>query len=138
MPCTPGRGAALRPDSRRGPTSPPAGRARAAARSTRRRRSEPAPSSIELPQIEAGVEGGNFGVAVEHERLAPQQLSDATFPGLAPARVIHVRVDVRVEAVLDPAAVLVPGGGRLGFLQLDLDDDLRRLEAILPRHDQPD
>src|SRR5205085_7669063 len=85
----------------------------------------------------AGVERGNFGVAVEHERLAPQQFSDATFPGLAPARMIHVRVDVRVEAVLDPTAVLVPGGGRLGFLQLDLDDALRRLEAILPRHDQP-
>src|SRR5207302_10293243 len=103
----------------------------------RRRRSEPAPSSIELPQIEAGVDRGNFGVAVEHERLAPQQFSDATLPGLAPARVIHVRVDVRVEAVLDPTAVLVTGGARRGVLLLDRAYALRRLEAILPSHEQP-
>src|SRR5438445_3845032 len=96
--------------------SPPARRTRAEVRSRRRRRRGPAPSSIELPQIEPGVERGHFRVAVEHERLAPQQLADATFPRLAPARVIHVRIDVRVEAVLGAAAILVPGGGRLAFL----------------------
>ena len=52
-------------------------------------------------QVHAGIEPGDLlGVAVEHQRRAPAGLADALLGGLAPARMVHLRVDVGVEAVL--------------------------------------
>src|ERR1700722_5626799 len=68
----------------------------------------------EIPlQVHAGVEARHLGaVAVEHQRLAPEELADAALRRLAPARVVHRRVDVRIEAVLAGRLVL-PGVHRL-------------------------
>src|SRR5688500_12028472 len=59
------------------------------------------PSSEVLAQVHACVQTGNFfGVAVEGQRRPPPKLADAPLAALAPARMIHFRVHVGVEAVL--------------------------------------
>src|SRR5579863_3955194 len=48
-----------------------------------------------LPQIHAGVKMGHLiGVPVEWERLAFEELSQPPFGGLAPARMIDLRVHI--------------------------------------------
>ena len=69
------------------------------------------------------------------QRLAPAGLADALLGRLAPARVIVLRVDVRVEPVL-VRRVLVPRRRRLLVDERDLHDRLDALEAVLPRHDE--
>src|SRR5262249_21430374 len=98
---------------------------------TRDRRDIP---SVQLSHVHSGVERRALVlVAVEHRRLAPPELADAPLRRLAPARVIHGRIDVGVEPVL-------LGRGRiprrLGLLvdEPDPDDGLRALEPVLPRH----
>src|SRR5580765_57719 len=84
---------------------------------------------VVLFQIESRVETLDLlGVAVEHQRLALEELADAAFARLAPARVIDVRIDVRVEAVFLRRRVL-PGVERLPLGEPDPDDRLRPLEA---------
>src|SRR4249920_4006512 len=66
-----------------------------------------------LLQIDVVVEAGDlFAVAVEHQRLAHEELADAPFARLAPPRVVHFRVHVRVEAVL-PRRRFLPAVDRL-------------------------
>src|ERR687885_765850 len=113
-------------------------RARAGACSRPRMPPAPAPSSIELPQIHPGVERGDLRISIEQERLAARELADAPLLRLRPARVVHLRIHVGVEAVLDAAAVLVPGGGRLSLLQPDAYDALGGLETVLPGHHEAD
>src|SRR6516225_5954905 len=55
---------------------------------------------------------------------------------LAPARVGDIWLDVGLEAVLMRCQG-VPEGRRFCLRQLDLDDGLRALEAVLPRGHQP-
>src|SRR5882724_3275548 len=89
-----------------------------------------------LRQVHAGVEAGNLaGVAVEGQGLAAAELADAALLGLAPARVVDGRVDVRVKAVL-AGRVPVPGGRRLLLDEGDLDDGFDALESVLPGHHQ--
>src|SRR5690606_34407688 len=61
---------------------------------------------------------------------------DAPFGLLAPARMVNVRVDVAVEAVLARLQP-IPGGRRHALGEADGDDRLDALEAVLPRHHQP-
>src|SRR5262249_37885712 len=85
-----------------------------------------------LSQIHARVETGHLiAVTVEGKRLAAAKLADPALGGLAPARVIHVRIDVGVETVLVRRGE-VPAGVRLLLHEPDLDDRLDSLEAVLP------
>src|SRR3546814_4585654 len=83
-----------------------------------------------------------FAVAVVHARgdAICEQLAglagDAAFGLLAPARVVDVRVDVAEEAVFRRLQV-VPGGFGHLLDELDFHDRLDALEAVLPRHHQP-
>src|SRR5688500_19255469 len=96
------------------------------------------PGSEVLAQVHPRIEGGHLvGVSVEHQGLAPEQLADPPFGGLAPAGMIHRRVHVGVEAVLVGRTEL-PGVHRLGFPEADLDDRLSALEAVLPGHREPE
>src|SRR5439155_14240432 len=53
-----------------------------------------------LPEVQSSVEARDLiAVAVEHQRLAPEELADAPLGGLGPARMIDRRIHVRVEAV---------------------------------------
>src|ERR1700681_1029447 len=99
-------------------------------------RSDSFTSEVPL-QVHARVEAGHLlAVAVEHQRLAPEELADAALGRLAPARVVHRRVDIRIEAVLVGRLVL-PGAHRLLLDEADLRDRLDVLESVLPRDDQP-
>src|SRR5262245_56190647 len=61
----------------------------------------PLPSSEILPQVHAGVQARDLvRVAVEHERFLTTEHTDAPLAGLGPARVIDLRIHVRVETVL--------------------------------------
>ncbi len=89
-----------------------------------------------------GVEARHLlAVAVERQRrpaLGQQSaLADAPFGRLAPARMIDLRVDVGIEAVL-AGVLLLPGDRRLLVGEADAHDRLDALEAVLPRHHQPD
>src|SRR5207342_2956767 len=77
-----------------------------------------------------------IAIAIEHQRLAAQELADAAFGRLAPARMVDRRVDVRIEAVFLRRRFL-PGIERLLLREPDLDDRLDVLEAVLPWHRQP-
>ncbi|EAU65733.1 conserved hypothetical protein [Stigmatella aurantiaca DW4/3-1] len=93
--------------------------------------------SVVLAQVHARIEGGDLlRVAVEGQRGTAAELPNAPLGGLAPARVIHRRVHVRVEAVLVGRRE-VPRGGRLTLGERDADDGFDALEAVLPRHHQP-
>src|SRR5690349_11543857 len=69
--------------------------------------------SVVFLQVHSGIEGRHLvRVAVEGQRLATPELADPPLGGLAPARVVDGRVDVRVETVLLRRG-LVPGRLRL-------------------------
>src|SRR5439155_23491670 len=89
---------------------------------------------VELLQVHTRVHRRDLiAVPVEHEGLPATHLGNAPLRRLAPARMVDLRVHVRVEAVLTRGG-LVPGG--LGLLrgQADLHQGLGALEAILPRY----
>ena len=92
---------------------------------------------VVLAQIHAGVEARDLGIAVEHQRLLLEQFAQAALVGLAPARMIHGRIHVGIESILARVGD-VPGRGRLLIGERDLHDRLDALEAVLPRHHQPD
>src|SRR2546429_3582933 len=49
----------------------------------------------------AGVQARDLiAIPVEHERGAFEDFAEAAFPGLAPARMIHVGIHVRIKTVL--------------------------------------
>src|SRR6476661_9664970 len=67
-------------------------------RKNRRMRSGKCNDSVVLSQIHARVELGHLvAVAVEHQRLAPEELADAPLGRLGPPWVIDRRFDVGVE-----------------------------------------
>src|SRR5262245_55255598 len=69
--------------------------------------------SVVSPEVHAGVEARDLvGVAVEHERLAREELADSPLLRLTPARVIDGRIHIGVEAVL-VRVVLLPRIQRL-------------------------
>src|SRR5690349_10912450 len=47
---------------------------------------------VRFLQVHPRVETRHLVVAIEHQRLAPAELADAALGGLAPARVVHLRV----------------------------------------------
>ena len=65
------------------------------------------------------------------------QLSDPPLRSLAPARMIHGRVHVSMEAVF-PRHRRAPRRRRLLIREADSDDRLDALEAVLPGYDQPE
>src|SRR6188472_1110531 len=86
-----------------------------------------------LPEIHAGVERRDLvPVAVEHQRRPASQVGQASLAGLAPARVIDFRVDVRVEPILAGVRGL-PRRAWLLVGKADAHDRLDALEAVLPR-----
>src|SRR5262245_24909530 len=90
---------------------------------------------VVLLEIHPGVQARDLlAVAVEHQRLPPEELADAPFGGLGPARMVDRRVDVREKAVFLRDRFL-PRVQRLLLDEADPDDRFRALEAILPRHD---
>src|SRR5687768_1078295 len=95
-------------------------------------------SKISL-QVEAGIQAGDLlGISVEGQRRAALHeepaFADAALGLLAPARMIHLRIHVGIEAVF--ARVLdVPGARRLLLDQTDPDDRLDSLEPVFPRND---
>src|SRR3989304_8529039 len=100
------------------------------------------PSLEELLQIHAGIQARDLaGVTVEHERLAlgseDTVLADAALGGLAPARMVDLRVDVRVETVLVRCGFF-PGDSGLLFDEADAYDRLGALETVLPRAHEAD
>ncbi len=64
-------------------------------------------------------------------------VADTPLRLLAPARMIDLGIDVRVEPVL-ARVLLRPRRLRLLLDERDADDGLDTLEAVLPRHDEPD
>src|SRR3989337_1658681 len=89
---------------------------------------------VESLQVHPRVERRDLvGVAVELQRVAPAQLADAPLRRLAPARVAHLGVDVRVETVLVRRG-LVPGGLGLPGGEPDAFQRLGAIEAVCPRN----
>src|SRR5438132_8784944 len=76
-----------------------------------------------------------FSVTIEQESWARSKLTDAVLHPLTPARMIDIRIYVRIKPIfvwrLD-----IPGRRRLIRDQHNLYDRLDALETILPRHDQ--
>src|SRR5437667_6816102 len=94
--------------------------------------------SVVFLQVHPVVQARNFvAIAVEGQGLALEELAQAPLSRLAPARMVDGRIYVGVEAVLVGVGQ-APGGWRLLFRELDLDDRLDALESVLPRHHQPD
>src|SRR5262245_34970775 len=94
----------------------------------RRRPADPRPPAISVVRLEVQttVEARDLvAVAVEHERRpAPGEqatLADAPLRRLAPARMVHLRVHVGIEAVLAGVGGL-PGDGWLILDQADAHD----------------
>src|SRR5690606_40804832 len=99
MPATAGSPAAPAPARAPAPWRPPAMRRACAAAS-------PGLRSVPAGQVEPRVHGGDLvGVAVEHPGLDPVGdqarggAGDAALGGLAPARMVDLRIDVGEEAV---------------------------------------
>src|SRR4029078_9145829 len=94
---------------------------------------------VVLPEIHPGVHRADqLFVTVEHQRLRRLEVArDAAFGRLAPARMIDVRVHVRVETVLAGIGV-VPRRVRHLVDEADVDDRLDVLEAVLPGDDETD
>src|SRR5229473_6529062 len=89
---------------------------------------------VELLQVHPRVHRRDLiAVPVEHEGLPATHLGNASLRRLAPARMVDLRVHVRIEAVLARRR-LVPGGLGLVRGQANLHDGLAALEAVLPRH----
>src|SRR5690606_33326659 len=98
--------------------------------------------SVPASKVPAPVEPGHLrGVSAEGPGGAAVGAEAVAFAGepalglLAPARVVDVGVHVGEEAVL-ARLQRVPGGARGVAGELDGDDGLDALEAVLPRHDQ--
>src|SRR5207342_199974 len=96
-----------------------------------------------LPQVHARVQPGDLVcIAIEHARgdAFGEQLAlragDAAFGLLRPARMVHARIDVTEEAVFRGLRI-VPAGEWHGLDESDGDNRLDALEAIFPRHYQP-
>src|SRR5438105_7014010 len=107
---------------------------RTADRGTSATRNPQSAMSVVLSKVHAGIQARDLiAVAVEHERLAHQELADAALGRLAPARMIDRRIHARVEAVLVRRLVL-PRVQRLLLDELHLHDRFDVLEAVLPRH----
>ena len=70
------------------------------------------------------------------QRLALEELANPPLARLAPARMVDFGIHVRVEAVFLRRR-LVPGRRRLLLREPDLHDRLDALEAVLPRHHEP-
>src|SRR5689334_19531213 len=115
MSSRPGRGSAPPPGSRQAGSRtgarsarPAAARAASRAPAWQRGARGACSSSVELLQVHAGIELADLGfIAVEHQcrpALGEQAgealaIADATLARLAPARMVDLRVHVRVEAV---------------------------------------
>src|SRR5216684_5038458 len=88
--------------------------------------------SVIFLQIRPVVHACNLiAVAVEHQRRAPQEFPDAPLFRLAPPRMIHVGVYIRIESIFMLVGN-VPGSGRLVLHKPDFHQRLRALEAVLP------
>src|SRR6516162_3534199 len=86
--------------------------------------------------LEPAVKVGDIiAVAVEDERRPALVAPDQLFRGLAPARVRHLRIDVRPEAVFGGPQRL-PIALRPLIGEVEAHDRLDRLEAVFPRHCQ--
>src|SRR5215211_811872 len=84
--------------------------------------------------VEAVVHPGDvFAVAVVEERRARLVGAEDLLGRLAPARMRHLRVDVRPEAVL-VCRKRLPEALRPLVREGEPDERLRRFEAVLPRH----
>ena len=71
-----------------------------------------------LLEVHAGIERRNLVVTVEHQGRTPEEFSQSSLLGLAPARMIHVGIHIGIESVFVRSGQ-VPGGCRLFFHQLD-------------------
>src|SRR5882724_2332264 len=90
--------------------------------------------SVIFLQIHPIVKAGDLiAVAVEHERVAPENFAEAALRSLAPAWMVHGWIHVRVKAVL-LGGVAVPGSGRLLLLEADSHDGFDALVAVFPGH----
>src|SRR5438128_8844312 len=74
-------------------------------------------------------------IAIEQKRWSRAKLTDAMLHPLAPARMIYVRIHVRIEAIF-AWGFDVPGRRWLIRNQGYLHDRLDAFESIFPRHDQ--
>src|SRR5512138_850431 len=96
-------------------------------------------SLVVLRQIHPRIQRRDFLlVAVEHQRgyaRVEETAADPAFASLAPARVVDIRVHVRVEAVLVRGGE-IPRCRRLPLRKADLDDRLDSFEAVFPGHDE--
>src|SRR5450756_139193 len=85
-----------------------------------------------LSEIHSRVHARHLvAVSVEHQCLALEELTEAPFRRLAPPRMVHLRVDVGIEAVL-ARALSLPGAHRLPVHEANAHDGLDSLEPVLP------
>src|SRR5690606_35264346 len=98
------------------------------------------PASKPFPQIHPRIKRPHLlPVAVEGPGRNPvgeqpvPGAGDAALGLLAPARMVHVRIDVAVEAIL-LGLQAIPRGRRHALGKADLHDRLGALEAVLPWH----
>src|SRR5947207_11431124 len=83
-------------------------------------------------QVHSGIHRRDLvGVSVEHQRGSLEEITDAPFAGLAPPRMIHTRIYVRVKAIFG-ARLQLPGVHRLLVGEIDADDRFHSLESVLP------
>src|SRR5688500_454672 len=88
--------------------------------------------------LEALIQMGDvFAVAVEQDRRLALVGADDLLGGLAPARMRDLGIHVRPEAVFGRLQRL-PVALRALVGEVEADDRLDRLEAVLPRHGEPD
>src|SRR6266481_7723998 len=86
-------------------------------------------------QIHSAVHASDLiAVAVEHNGRPHEDFAEAALLGLAPARMVDVGIDVRVETVL-AGCIAIPRGGRLFFLEADFHQRLDALITVFPRDD---
>ena len=76
-----------------------------------------------------------LAVAVKRQSFALQEFADAPLFGLAPARVIDIRIHVGEEPVFARRRAH-PGRDRRFFHQTNAHDGFRAFESVFPRHGQ--
>src|SRR5260370_35372519 len=87
-----------------------------------------------LLQVHSTVHAGDLiAVAIKHKRAVLEDFAEAALFGLAPARVIHIWIHVRVEAVFVGRGK-VPGSWRHLLLEFDFEERLDALETVFPRN----